>query len=161
MNKQYLEAGKIVNTHGIAGEVKILPWADNAEFLLCIRTFYMGGRELKVTKSRVHKGCLIAKLEGIDEVNAAMLLKNKTVLINREEAPIGEGRFFIADIIGAKVVSDEGEELGELAEVLDLPAGNVYVVKGGREILIPAVDEFIMSTDVENGIITVHLIDGM
>jgi len=161
VDNQYLEAGKIVNTHGIAGEVKILPWADNAEFLLGIKTFYLGERALKVIKSRVHKGCLIAQLDGIDDVNAAMLLKNKTILINRKEAPLPEGSFFIADIIGAKVVSDDGEALGELIDVLDLPAGNVYVVKGNREILIPEVDEFIMSTDIKNGIITVHLIDGM
>jgi 16S rRNA processing protein RimM len=90
-----------------------------------------------------------------------MRLKNKVVFINRADAHLDKGQWFIQDIIGAAVVDESGAELGKLAEVLDLPAGNVYVVRGEREIMIPAVPEFIISTDVDAGIITVRLIEGM
>lgn len=161
MKNSFLEAGKIVNTHGVRGEVKIVPWADSAEFLQTFETFFIDGNAVKLITGRVHKGCLIAKLSGVDDVNAAMALKNKVVSIDRGDIELPDGRFFIADIIGARVVSETGEELGCLREVLDLPAGNVYVVEGKREIMIPAVEEFILSTDAENGLITVRLIEGM
>jgi 16S rRNA processing protein RimM len=161
MKKEFLEAGKIINTHGIRGEVKIDPWADDAEFLRRFKTIYIDDTAVKVVRSRVHKNFLIAQLEGIDDVDTAMRLKNKVVFINRADAHLDKGQWFIQDIIGAAVVDESGVELGKLAEVLDLPAGNVYVVRGEREIMIPAVPEFIISTDVDAGIITVRLIEGM
>jgi 16S rRNA processing protein RimM len=161
MKKEFLEAGKIINTHGIRGEVKIDPWADDAEFLRRFKTIYIDDTAVKVVRSRVHKNFLIAQLEGIDDVDTAMRLKNKVVFINRADAHLDKGQWFIQDIIGAAVVDESGAELGKLAEVLDLPAGNVYVVRGEREIMIPAVPEFIISTDVDAGIITVRLIEGM
>lgn len=159
--EKYLEAGIIVNTHGVRGEVKINPWADSPEFLKRMKTLYIGGEALKVSASRVHKGFLLAKLEGVDDVNAAMALKNKTVYIARKDVKLPKGSFFIADIIGAKVVDESGKELGVLADVLEMPAQNIYLVKGEREIMIPAVEEFILNTDVKNKLITVHLIEGM
>ncbi len=159
--EKYLEAGQIVNTHGVRGEVKIMPWADSPEFLLKFKTIYINGEGRKVQAARVHKGAVLAKLEGIDDVNAAMALKNKTVCIARKDARLPKGHFFISDIIGAKVVTEDGQELGTLADVMEMPAQNIYLVKGEREIMIPAVDEFILSTDVKNGVITVRLIEGM
>ena len=159
--EKYLEAGKIVNTHGVRGEVKIMPWADSPEFLQKIKTLYVGGEAVKVTASRVHKGAVLAKLEGVDDVNAAMALKNKVVHISRKDVKLPRGSFFIADIIGAKVVTEDGTELGTLADVMEMPAQNIYLVKGEREIMIPAVEEFILKTDVKNGVITVRLIEGM
>lgn len=159
--EKYLEAGKIINTHGIRGEVKIEPWTDSAEFLGQLGTLYIDGRAVKVLSSRVHKSFLLAQLEGVEDVNAAMRLKNKVVFLDRDEAKLSEGSFFLSDIIGAAVVTEDGSELGRLAEVLDLPAGNVYIVRGEREIMIPAVPEFVLSTDVNAGVITVRLIDGM
>ena len=160
MTNPYLEAGKIVNTHGVHGEVRIVPWADNAEFLRRFRTFYIDGTAYKVLRSRVHKSQLIAALEGVEDVNAAMALKNRVVSIDRDDAKLPEGRYFVQDLIGLAVKSDDGAELGQLSEVLDLPQGQVYVVKGEREILIPDVPEFILNIDPETGI-TVHLIEGM
>lgn len=158
---QYIQAGQIVNTHGVRGEVKIVPWTDSPEFLQKFKTLYLGNAPVKVLSSRVHKGFLIAALEGVGDVTAALALKNKTVYIDRTDARLPEGTFFLADILGAGVVTDAGKELGTLADVLDLPGQRVYVVKGGQEHLIPAVPEFILNTDVENGVITVHLIEGM
>ena len=110
---------------------------------------------------RVHKGFLIAKLEGVDDINAAMPLKGKTLHIKRADARLPKGAFFIQDIIGAQVIDENGAEVGTLTEVMETPAGNVYVVKGEQEHLIPAVPELVMSTDADAGIITVHLIEGM
>ena len=161
MRKEFLEAGRIVNTHGVRGEVKIQPWTDSPDFLLGFRTLYVEGEPLRVRAARVHKTMVIAALEGIEDVNAAMALKNKLVSIRRTDAKLEKGAFFLQDIIGADVVDEQGNPLGKLAEVLDLPAGNVYVVQGEREILIPAVPAFIRKTDVDAGVITVRLIEGM
>ncbi|MDY5595558.1 MAG: ribosome maturation factor RimM [Oscillospiraceae bacterium] len=161
MKQQYLEAGKITNTHGVRGEVRITPWADSAAFLRGFRTFYIDGQPVRVLRSRVHKNQLIAQLEGYDDVNAAMTLKNKVIHIDRADAKLPEGRYFLQDLLGMRVVSDAGEALGELADVLDLPQGSVYVVRGTREILIPDVPEFLLNIDAERGEITVHLLEGM
>jgi len=90
-----------------------------------------------------------------------MALKNKTVHIARKDAKLPKGHFFISDIIGARVVTEDGTEIGTLADVMEMPAQNIYLVKGEREIMIPAVEEFILKTDVKNGVITVRLIEGM
>ena len=160
MEKRFLEAGKITNTHGVRGEVRITPWADSAAFLRRFSVFYIDGQPVRVASSRVHKSQLIAKLEGVDDVNAAMALKNRVICIDRADAKLPKGRFFVQDLLGLPVHSDDGADLGTLADVLELPQGNVYVVRGAREILIPDVPEFILDIDAENGL-TVHLIEGM
>ena len=159
--KQYIEAGRIVNTHGVAGEVKIEVWLDSPQFLKSFKRCFIDKREVKLLSARVHKGFLIVKLEGVEDVNAAMALKGRTVFIDRADARLPKGAFFLQDIIGASVVDESGSEIGKLVDVMETPASNVYVVKGEREHLIPAVPEFILSTDADNGIITVHLIEGM
>ncbi len=160
MNK-YLEGGVIVNTHGIKGEVSIQPWVDSAEFLKKFKYLYINEKPYKLLSGRIHKNFLLAELEGVSDVNAAMVLKGKVVFIDRDEAKLPKGAFFLRDLIGASVVDEAGLELGKLTDVLELPAGNVYEVKGEREILIPAVPQFILKTDINAGIITVRLIDGM
>lgn len=160
MEKRFLEAGKITNTHGVRGEVRITPWADSAQFLRRFSVFYIDEKPVRVLFSRVHKSQLIAKLEGVDDVNTAMGLKNRVICIDRADAKLPEGRFFVQDLLGLPVRSDAGEELGTLADVLELPQGNVYVVRGAREILIPDVPEFVLDVNAETGL-TVHLIEGM
>lgn len=159
--KQYIEAGRIVNTHGIAGEVKIEVWLDSPQFMKRFKTLYTNDNTLAVTNTRVHKGFLIAKLEGVDDVNAAMALKGRDVYIDRKDAHLPKGAFFVADIIGAEVIDESGRPIGKLVDVMETPASNIYIVKGEEEHLIPAVPEFILSTDAENGVIKVHLIEGM
>ena len=161
MKKEFLEIGKIVNTHGVRGEVKVQPWADSPDFLLDFKTLWLDGQPLRVRSARVHKGMVILALEGVEDVSAAMALKNRVLHIRREDARLPQGSFFLQDILGAKVVTEQGEELGELADVLDMPGSPVYVVRGAREILIPAVPEFILHTDAENGVVTVRLIEGL
>ena len=161
MKKQFLEAGQIVNTHGVRGEVRIQPWADEAAFLTRFRRFYMDGNPGKVRSCRVHKTLCIASLEGVDDVNAAMALKGKVIFIDRNDAHLPEGTVFIQDILGANVVDESGAELGVLEDVLSEPAASVLVVKGEREILIPDVPAFVLNKDADAGIVTVRLIEGM
>ena len=158
----FIEAGRIVNTHGVQGEVKIEVWLDSPKFFKSFKRLYTaGGQELKVLSARTHKDFVIAKLEGVEDVNAAMALKNKVLSIRRSDAALPHGAFFLQDILGAKVVDEDGHESGVLQDVMETPASNIYVVRGETEHLIPAVPEFIKKTDAEAGIITVHLIEGM
>ena len=161
MKQPFLEAGEIVGTFGVRGEVKLQPWCDSAEFLKRFKTLYIDGEPREVLSSRVHKGMLITLLKGAEDVNAAMALKNKIVYFAREDAKLPAGRYFIADLIGARVVDESGAQVGELTEVLEMPAGQVYVVQGETEHTIPAVPEFVRDIDVDAGMIRVRLIEGM
>ncbi|MGN1003694.1 MAG: ribosome maturation factor RimM [Oscillospiraceae bacterium] len=163
MQKKFLEAGQIVNTHGIRGEVKIVPWCDTPEFLCGFDILYLDGKPVPVESARAHKGNVIVKLAGVDDVNAAMCLKNKVVSIDRTNVELPEGRHFIADLIGLEVRdADSGAVLGVIDDVLTLPANEVYMVKGGsKEYMIPAVDEFLAETNIEGGYVRVRLIEGM
>lgn len=160
MKKQFLEAGQIVSTHGVQGEVKILPWCDGPEFLKEFHTLYIDGKPYPVTQARVHKTMLLCKLEGVSDMNAAQAMKNKVVSIDRNSAQIAEGRVFIADLIGLPVFAD-GQEIGTLRDVYTGPANDVYVVKGEREYMIPAVSEFLEDVNVDEGYIKVRLLKGM
>ena len=163
MKQRFLEAGQIVNTHGIRGEVKIVPWCDSPEFLCGFDTLYIDEAPIRLRAARPHKGNVLAALEGVDTVEGAMALKGKTVHIDRADVTLPEGRHFLADLIGLRVVdADNGAELGVLTEVLTPPAHQVYVVKGPQgEHLIPAVEEFIVETNVDGGYLRVRLIEGM
>ncbi len=166
MLKQFLEVGKITNTHGVMGEVRVQPWADSPDFLCQFKTLYLddeGGWSIKVERARVHKNMAILKLENITDVPSAISLKNAVLYINRDDVTLPKGSFFIADLMGMEVRdAASGTVLGKIADVLNLPANNVYVVRGGeREILIPAVDAFVAETNVEEGFIRVNLIDGL
>lgn len=162
MRQEFLEGGQIVNTHGIRGEVKVLSWCDTPEVLAAIPTYYIDGAAVKVRAARVHKGSVIAALEGAEDVDAAMKLKGKTVLLRREDLPPPAGGYFLADILGADVLdADSGEKLGVLTDVLFPSSQKVYVVKGERELMVPAVPEFISEVNVDEGFIRVRLIEGM
>ena len=159
--KEYLDCGQIVNTHGVRGEVRIVPWADSPDFLCQFSTLYIDGAPRRVLSSRVHKGSVIARLDGVDTVEQAMLLRDKTVQMKRADAKLPEGAFFLADIIGLKVVDEEVQPLGTLKEVLSPSVQQVYVIEGEREIMIPAVPEFILETNIAGGYIKVRLIEGL
>lgn len=157
----FIEAGRIVNTHGVAGEVKIEVWVNSPAFLKACGRVYLGDMALKIESAREHKGFLLAKLEGVEDLNAAMALKGRELSIARTDAPLPPGGFFLGDLIGARVVDEEGREIGKLTEILERPASDIYVVQGEREHLIPAVEEFVRSVDADEGIVTVRLIEGM
>ena len=159
MRKEYLEAGEIVSTHGIHGEVKVNPWADSPDFLTQFQEIYLDGAAIRVKGARVQKNCVLLKLEGVDTVEEAARLRGKTVLVRRADALIEEGRVFVSELIGLPVYSGT-EQIGTLKEVLSLPANDVYVVRGEHEYMIPAVSAFLERVDPEEGI-WVRLIEGM
>ena len=162
MRKEFLEAGRIVNTHGIHGEIRIQPWADTPAFLAGFQYLYIGNNPIKVLSAKVHKGCVIAALEGVTDIEGAIRLKNKTVCIARSDAPLEAGRHFITDLIGLHAINAEtGEKVGEISDVLSLPAHDVYVIKAGREILVPAVPEFVEEINTNDGYIKIRFIEGL
>ncbi len=159
--QEFLDCGEIVNTHGIRGEVRIVPWADSPDFLRSFSTLYVDGAAMAIESSRVHKGSVITRFQGVDTVEGAMALKGKTVQLCRTDAKLPQGSFFLADIIGLDVVDEAGQKLGALKEVLSPSRQQVYVVSGEREIMIPAVPEFILETNIKAGYVKVRLIEGM
>jgi len=162
MNKNLLEAGKIVNTFGTKGEVKIQPWADTPEFLTEFGNVFIDAIPVKILSARIHKGCVIAALEGVTDINTAISLKNKIIYIDRDKVELEQGQYFVADLIGIKAIDAQtGEPLGTISDVLALPTHNVYVVKGAREILVPAVSDFVKEIDINEGVIKLRLIEGM
>ena len=157
-----LEAGKIVGTHGLRGEVKLLPWADSPGFLAGFGRLHIDGAPVRVLAARVHKNCVIAALDGVDDIDGAIRMKNKIVFIDRGDVQLEEGRHFVADLIGLRALDEKtGQELGTVADVMSLPSNDVYVIRGEREILVPAVPEFVAAVDVEGGYVKLRLIEGM
>ena len=165
MKEQYLEVGKVTNVHGLMGEVRVQPWADSPDFLCQFKTLYVDKAHwpIRVERARVHKNMVILKLEGVTDVNGALAMRNAVLYIDRKDANLPEGSFFLADLMNMEVRDTQGKVLGrKIADVLTLPANNVYVVRGGeREIMIPAVDQFVKEVNVDEGYMTVALIEGM
>lgn len=158
MKLQFLEAGQIVTTHGVRGELKVLPWADSPDFLLDFHRVQIEGKVYQVESCRVQKSCNLLKLQGIDTMEAAQALHGKTLQIYREDAD--PDIIFAAELIGIDVYQDE-MLIGRLTDVLDYPGNKVYVVKGEKTYMIPAVKAFVLSTDMENNRMQVRLIEGM
>ena len=161
MDKRFLEAGEVVGTHGIQGEVKILPWADGPEFLLGFKTLYLNGKPYAVRSSRVHKTCVLARLEGVDTPEQATLLLKQVVTVDRTGVKLPDGAVFIADLIGCRALDDDGNEFGKITDVLTMPSSDVYVVKGEKTYMIPAVKAFVREVNVAEGFVRLHLIEGM
>ncbi len=159
--ERYIEAGRITNTHGVRGEVKIEVWLDSPAFLRRCGGVVLEGRKMRFTSAKLQERFLIAGLEGVESVEAAQLLKGKTVFIDRGDAPLEKGEYFLQDIIGAEVRDEGGNLVGILQEIFETPRAPVYVVRGEVEHMIPAVPEFILHTDADAGIVTVRLIEGM
>ena len=165
MLQQYLEVGKVTRAHGLMGEVRVQPWADSPEFLCQVKTLYVDKTHwpIQVERARVHKNMAILKFQGITDVPGALSLRNAILYIDRADAHLPEGTFFLADLYGLEVRdAQSGEVLGKIEDVLTLPANNVYVVRGGqREWMIPAVPEFIAETNLEEGYLRVNVIQGL
>ena len=158
MKLEYIEAGEIVNTHGVRGEVKVLCWLDAPEMLCEFDRCRIAGKDYEMESVRVQKTCNLVKLSGIDTMEAAQKLRGKVLELYRED--IDGEVIFAAELIGVEVYA-EGENIGTIREVLDYPGNAVYVVRGEHEYMIPAVKQFILSTDMENNTMQVRLIEGM
>ena len=158
MKLEFIEAGEIVTTHGVRGEMKVLPWGDSPEFLLDFKRVRIAGADYKVESCRVQKTCNLLKVNGIDTVEDAQALRGKTVEIYRSDCD--PELIFAAELIGVQVFENE-TLLGKIVQVLDYPGNKVYVVKGEHEYMIPAVKAFILSTDMDNETMQVRTIEGM
>ena len=158
MRLPFIEAGEIVNTHGVRGEIKMLPWLDSPEDMRGFTRCRIGGKDYAIVSCRVQNTCDLLKLEGVDTMEAAQALRGKTVTLYRED--MDENVIFAGDLIGMEVFAD-GTKIGTIQDVLDYPGNQVYVVKGQREYMIPAVKEFILTTDLPGNRMDVKLLEGM
>ncbi|MCR5665335.1 MAG: ribosome maturation factor RimM [Eubacterium sp.] len=163
-----LQVGVIANTHGIRGEVKVFPTTDDIKRFGKLKEVYLDtGKEkllMKIKAVRYQKNMVIVKFDGVDNINDIEKYKSCGLWVTRENAvKLKKDEYFIADMIGMKVTSDEGEELGELIDVIQTGANDVYVVKGkdNAELLIPAIKQCILNVDIEAMTMEVHLLDGL
>ena len=146
MRLEFIEAGEIVNVHGLRGEVKVLCWLDDPEMLCEFDRCRIHGKEYEMEQVRVQKTCNLVKLQGVDTVEEAQKMRGKKVELYRED--IDEEVIFAAELIGMDVFAGD-EKIGKIADVLTYPGNSVYVVKGQYEYMIPAVSQFILETNME------------
>jgi 16S rRNA processing protein RimM len=162
MKNPMLEVGKIINTHGIRGELKVESWLDYPEVFGCLETLVVNGKSYSVRSARVHGRFALVTLEGIHSIDDALPLKGKVASANREEIPLEEGSHFVADLIGLDAVDAEsGEVFGKIVEIHEYPAQDVYEVQGEKHYLIPDVPDFVEGIDEENNCIRFHLVEGL
>ena len=158
MRLEFIEAGEIVNVHGLRGEVKVLCWLDDPEMLCEFERCRIGGKEYKMEQVRVQKTCNLVKLHGVDTMEAAQLMRGKIIELYRED--IDDEVIFADELKGVEVFAD-GICIGTVTDVLDYPGNSVYVVQGEHEYMIPAVSAFVLSTDITANRMDVRLIEGM
>ncbi|MBQ7794485.1 MAG: 16S rRNA processing protein RimM [Clostridia bacterium] len=160
-----LEVGKIVNTHGLRGEVKVVPWTDYPEVFEDIKTvFTADGKEFNIKGIKYQKSNIILRFAEITDIDEAEKLKGKTVFAERNAlGELPEGVYYVADLIGLKVITDEGEELGEISDVLQTGANDIYEVKreGKKALLIPVIESVVLKVDTDARTVTVHLMEGL
>ena len=166
MKKRFLECGKIVATHGLRGEVKVLPWCDGPEALVPIGTFYLDGGNTpkRAERCRIQKNMVLLKLEGVDTPEAAQALRGRVLWLDREEDTLEEGQYYIQDLIGLSVEdADTGERYGTLQDVTETGANDVYHVAfpDGRVQLVPAIPQVIAKIDIDGGKMLIRPLEGL
>ena len=167
--EQYFEIGKITGTHGIRGTMRVFPTTEDPsrfERLKEIIVEIRGKREtFHIQKVAFHKQFVLLTVKEITDINVAELYKNGRILIPDAMAiPLGEDEYYNRDLYGLKVVTEEGEELGEITEIFPTGSNDVYVVKKdgkGKELLLPAIKDCIKNVDLANGVMTVKLLEGL
>ena len=166
MKKQYLDSGKIVGTHGIKGEVRIEPWCDSPEFLCVFKKLYLdeNGQTFIEVKSRPHKNITLAKIKGVDTIEAAEKFRGKIVYINREDITLDEGVNFVQDLIGLEVRDAEnGTVYGKITDVLRTGSNDVYEItdSNNKKYLAPVIDEVVEEINVDGGFVLIHPMKGI
>lgn len=167
-NAKKLEIGQIVNTHGIKGEIKVTPFTNDITRFDDLKEVYVKSKKesklYKVEGVRYHKNMVLIKLEGINTPEQADLLRNAYLEVDREHAvPLEEGTYYIVDLIGLEVYTEEGKLLGKVDDIYNTGANDIYVIKDelGKQVLLPGIKDVIKNVDLEGGKITVHLIPGL
>ncbi len=162
----YFRIGVITKPHGLKGEMKVFPVTEDMRRFRHLDTVFVernsAKTEMKVKGARFQKNMVLLSLDGVDTVEEAQTYTNAVLYVDRAHAiPLEEGEFYVPDLIGMDVVTEDGKPVGKLTDVLSTGANDVYVVQGREEHLIPAVKEYVRSVDMEKGAMTVHLIEGM
>lgn len=158
--KKFLTVGQIIKTHGINGEVKVYPLTDDIKRFKNLKRIYIDGQENKVILCKIQPDTVILKIEGIDSIDEAIKYRQKYIEVSREDAiKLQEGSYFIADIIGCNVVDENGTEYGKIADVIKTKSNDVYWIKEGKELLIPALKNIVVNINVENKIIIIKPVD--
>lgn len=168
MSEQLMEIGQIVNTYGIKGFLKVVPYTDDIKRFEKLKSIYIQTKKsletVIVEEVKYAKNLVLLKIKGIDNINDAEIYKNCYIKIDRSDAvELPEDSYFIIDLIGIKVYTDEGEELGNIIDVFPTGANDVYVVKNelGKQVLLPAIGDVIKNVDIKNKKMVVHLIEGL
>lgn len=166
--EQLIEIGQIVNTYGIKGFLKVVPYTDDITRFENLKSIYIEMKNslktFTIEEIKYSKNLVLLKLKGIDDINTAENYKNCYIKIDRKDAvKLPEDSYFIVDLIGIKVFTDNNEELGNIVDVYPTGANDIYVVKNelGKQVLLPAIGEVIKNVDIENKKMIVHLIEGL
>ncbi|MCI6006848.1 MAG: ribosome maturation factor RimM [Ruminococcus sp.] len=163
--EQYLEIGKVVSTHGLRGELRVDPWCDSPQFLCQFKTLYLKKGETKLSvSSRPHKTIAIVKAKGIDTIEEAEKLRGKVLYINRSDAKLAPGEYFIQDLMGLDVINiDTNENYGKITDVLKTGANDVYQVtdKDKKDYLIPVIDDVVKEIDINGGKVLIKPLKGI
>ena len=162
MQANYLEVGKILNTHGVRGELKVQPWLDSPLLFQQLSTLLVNGQTYTIRSVRLQGTNVLVMLDGIESIDDALPLKGKIASAKREDIPLEEGRHFVADLIGLKAKNaDTGDFFGTVTEITEYPAHDVYVVHGEKVYLIPDVPAFVREINEEEGFIAFTILEGM
>lgn len=154
--RDILRVGKIVNTHGLKGEVKVIALTDDPKRYNDLDFVLIDGVERKIQGCKFQKDRVIVKIEGIDSIEEAEKYKNKYMEIPREYAvPLEEDTYYIADIIGCNVYDTNGKSLGEVYDVIQTKNNDVYWIRKPKELLIPVLLEIVTDIDIDNRKITI------
>lgn len=166
--QQFFEIGQIVNTFGIKGMVKVVPYTDDIQRFDKLKKVYLVSKkekkEYEVEEVKYQKNMVLIKFKGINSIEEAEELRNQYIQIPREDAiNLEEGSYYIADLIGMKVITEEGENLGILEDIYNTGSNDIYVVKNelGKQLLLPAIQDVIKKIDLEEEKMIVHLIEGL
>ncbi|MBR2133466.1 MAG: 16S rRNA processing protein RimM [Eubacterium sp.] len=164
--KKYLEIGKINNTHGVRGEMKLQLWCDGIDYLKQLKRLYLdsdGKNQVKLISAREQKNLAIIKLEGIDSIEKAEELKGKVLYCDREDAVIEDGANYIADLIGCYVVDiDTEEEYGRVVDVVNYGSCDIYDIESwGKHTLIPAIEDVVKEINTEYQVIKIKRMKGL
>lgn len=166
--EQLLKIGVITSTHGVRGEVKVFPTTDDSTRFRELRSVFLdtgkGLLTLEIQSVKFFRQFVILKFKGIDNINDIEKYKRCPLFVDREHAvPLGEDEYFIADMLGMKVITEDGEKFGTLKDVIETGANDVYVIQSELhgEVLLPAIKECILDVDIENQKMKVHLMEGL
>ena len=166
LEPRFLVIGQIGKAHGVRGEMRVTPHTDVPERFTWLEKVYVGEtalRPLAVERARMHKGFVLLKLAGYDYRDQVDSLRNEWLLVPEEEAiPLAEGEYFLYQLIGLQVFQESGERLGELVDVIETAANNVFTVQmADQQLLLPDIKQVVREIDFVNGRMTVHLLPGL